>query len=156
VSATYSFTVFGLAQSAGSKRAMPIYRNGPRGRQLATRANGSPMIAVTDDNPKSRDWKNSVRAAAMALNAQLVDGPLRVTMNFFRPRPAGHFGAKGLNKKGRESLYPTIRPDVLKLARGVEDALTGVLYRDDSQIVDERITKNWGEPARVEVTIEEI
>jgi Holliday junction resolvase RusA-like endonuclease len=52
--------------------------------------------------------------------------------------------------------YPTGRPDVLKLARACEDALTGVIWRDDAQIVVERLYKDWGEPARVLVEIEQL
>lgn len=151
-----SFAVFGDAKPAGSKRAMPIYRNGPFGKVLATRANGSPMIAVCDANPKSRDWKNAVASAAReAYDGELLDGPLVVTMSFYRPRPKGHFGKVGLSKAGRESTAPISKPDVLKLARGVEDALTGVIYRDDSQIVHETLIKTWGEPARCEIVVRE-
>jgi Holliday junction resolvase RusA-like endonuclease len=148
------FTVYGKSQPAGSKRAMPIYRNGANGRQLVTRANGSPMIAVTDDNPKSCDWKHAVASAAReAYRGALLDGPLSVSFTFYRVRPKGHFGKHGLNKAGRDAEYPTTKPDVLKLARAVEDALTGIVWRDDSQIVDERIAKEWGEPARVEIVV---
>ncbi len=152
-----TFTVFGEPRPAGSKRAMPIYRNGPRGRQLVTRANGSPMIAVIDDNEKSKDWKQQVAyAARQAYRGELLNGPLRVSLHFYRPRPGGHFGSKGLNKQGRETPAPTTKPDVLKLARGVEDAMSKVIYRDDAQIVAELITKDWGEPARCEIIVEEM
>jgi len=152
-----TFTVFGEPKPAGSKRAMPIYRRGPNGRQLVTRENGSPMIAVIDDNPDSKAWKQQVACAArQAYCGELLDGPLRVSLHFYRPRPKGHFGANGLNKQGRDSLAPTTKPDVLKLARGVEDALSKVIYRDDSQIVAELITKDYGEPARCEVIVEEM
>lgn len=152
-----TFTVYGEAKPAGSKRAMPIYRNGPGGRELARRANGSPMIAVVDDNPKSRDWKNAVASAAReAYSGPLLRGPIKLTLAFFRPRPKGHFGSNGLNKNGRESPRPISKPDLLKLTRGVEDAITGVVWADDSQIVYEVLEKSWGEPARVEITIEEI
>jgi Holliday junction resolvase RusA-like endonuclease len=108
-----------------------------------------------DANPNSKDWKQQVAYAAReAYGGQLLDGPLRVSLQFYRPRPKGHYGAVGLNKKGRESTAPTSKPDVLKLARGVEDACTGIVWRDDAQIVAELITKDWGEPARCEVTIE--
>lgn len=150
-----AFTVFGEAKPAGSKQAMPIYRKGQNGRQLVTRPNGSPVIAVVDDNPKSKDWKQQVaHAAREAYRGELLDCPLRVSFLFYRPRPKGHFGATGLNKKGREAPSPTTKPDVLKLARGVEDALTGVVWRDDSQIVAEMLVKDWGEPARCEIVIE--
>jgi Holliday junction resolvase RusA-like endonuclease len=45
------------------------------------------------------------------------------------------------------------RPDVLKLARAAEDALTGIVWRDDSQIVHETLAKVYGEPERLEVAV---
>jgi Holliday junction resolvase RusA-like endonuclease len=142
-----SFTVLGDAKPAGSKRAFAIKRGGvPTGR-----------IAVMDANPNSKSWKQDVaQAARQAFHGGLIDGPLKVTFKFYRPRPKGHFGANGLNAKGRSSVAPTTKPDVLKLARGVEDACTGIIWRDDAQIVDERLVKEYGEPARCEVTIEEV
>jgi Holliday junction resolvase RusA-like endonuclease len=147
VTETITFTVFGEARPAGSKRAFAIRRGGvPTGR-----------IAVMDANPKAKDWKQQVSCAAReAYAGELLTGPLRVTLQFYRPRPGGHYGANGLNKKGRESIAPTTKPDVLKLARGVEDACTGVIWRDDAQIVAELIVKEWGEPARVEVLVEKL
>jgi Holliday junction resolvase RusA-like endonuclease len=43
----------------------------------------------------------------------------------------------------------------LKLARAAEDALTQVIWRDDSQIVSEVLLKVYADsnPARLEVTI---
>jgi len=151
------FTVYGSSQSAGSKRAMPIYRNGPNGRELVTRANGSPVIAVVDDNKKSKGWKQEVaRAARETYSGELLRGPLQLTLVFYRPRPKGHFGKRGLNKKGLGNPSPIQKPDVLKLARAVEDALTSVVWADDAQIVHEVLEKLYGEPARVEVRIEEL
>lgn len=136
-----AFTVVGKPQPAGSKRAFII----------AGRA------TVTDANAKSRPWKTQVsQVAAQNYTGPLLRGPLKATFVFYAPRPKGHFGAKGLNKKGREARFPTSKPDALKLARGVEDALTGVIYGDDSQIVQEVLQKEYGEPARVEIRIEEI
>jgi Holliday junction resolvase RusA-like endonuclease len=140
-----TFTVHGAAQPAGSKRAFKHARTG--------------AVIVTDANKKSRPWKQEVRnvaATAMLSHGHtnggvLVDGPLRVDMTFYVPRPKGHYGVKGLRPSA--PVYPTTRPDVLKLARGVEDALTGVVYRDDAQIVVESLRKQYGEPARVEVVV---
>lgn len=134
------FTVLGNAQPAGSKRA--FMRPGMK------------FPVVVDDNAKSKPWKAEVAAAAREVyRSDLLTGPLKVRLVFYRPRPAGHYGANGLNKKGRETSAPVTKPDVLKLARGVEDALTSVVWRDDAQIVVEVIEKRWGEPARCEVEI---
>jgi Holliday junction resolvase RusA-like endonuclease len=139
------FTVYGIAQPAGSKRAFVNRKSG--------------KMMVTDANKNSRPWKTEVAAAAhtaMLSHARtqhgtLVDGPLAVTIAFVVPRPKGHFGKKGI--RGSAPSYPAVRPDVLKLARGVEDACTGIVWRDDAQIVVEYLTKVYGEPARCEVTV---
>jgi len=143
---TITFTVLGEAKPAGSKRAFALRKNGV----LTGRA------AVVDANPNSRDWKNAVASAARdAYQGALLDGPLRLSLCFYRPRPKGHFGAKGMNAKGRGSIAPTMKPDCTKLIRGVEDALTGIIWRDDAQIVAQFASKDWGEPARVEIVIEQ-
>lgn len=140
-----TFTVLGDAKPSGSKRAFAVRRNGvPTG-----------QIAVSDANPKAKEWKQEVKhAARQAFTGHLLDVPIKLVLKFFRPRPKGHYGRNGLNSKGRASTAPTSKPDVLKLARGVEDALTGVVWRDDAQIVSETLTKEWGEPARCEITVE--
>jgi Holliday junction resolvase RusA-like endonuclease len=139
--------VHGAAQPAGSKRAFKL---------------GSGAVVVTDANKKATPWKREVAdAAATAMlshaiteNGTLVDGPLSVRMIFYVPRPKGHYGRKGLLPSAPP--YPTKRPDVLKLARAVEDAMTGIVYRDDAQIVREQLVKDYGEPARVEITVERL
>lgn len=138
------FTVYGAAKPAGSKRAFMVGKKG-----------GPQRIVVSDDNPKSRPWKKNVaQVAGEAMNgAPLMEGPLRLSLRFVVPRPASHYGKGGLNKQGRETPRPIRRPDVLKLARAVEDALTGIVWRDDAQIVDEVLRKEYGEPERVEVEV---
>lgn len=146
------FTVIGQPQTAGSKRAFVLRR---RGGEIITRANGSPIVNVTDDNAKSKGWRQTVAwSARQAFSGELLRGALSVEFMFYRPRPKGHFRTNGeLNKAGAEAPHPTTKPDVLKLARAAEDALTGVVWGDDAQIVDERLVKRWGEPARLEVVI---
>lgn len=149
------FTVIGQPQTAGSKRAFVLKR---RDGSLVTRPGGSPVVNVTDDNAKGKDWKRSIAwAARQAFAGELLRGPLRVTFTFYRPRPKGHFRTNGeLNKAGAAALFPTTKPDVLKLARAAEDALTGVIWHDDAQIVEETLLKRWGEPARLDVAIVEL
>jgi crossover junction endodeoxyribonuclease RusA len=140
-----AFTVYGRAQPAGSKRA---FYNKSAGR-----------VIVTDDNKKARPWKAEVADAAQTAmlaesvtgNGVLVDGPLSLELTFVVPRPKGHYGANGVLPSAPS--HPTVRPDVLKLARGVEDACTGIVWRDDSQIVLETLRKEYGEPARCEVVV---
>lgn len=136
--AEVSFTVYGMAQPAGSKTA-GVTKSG--------------KTFVRDSAKKSRPWKTEVaRTAAEAMDgAALLDGPLALTVMFFVPRPKGHFGARGLRPSAPE--YPTVRPDVTKLLRAVEDAVTGIVWRDDAQVVHQTAFKAYGEPARATVTV---
>ena len=82
-----------------------------------------------------------------------------MNMIFVRVRPKGHYGT-GRNAcvlKGWASRkMPTGKPDVLKLGRAVEDAMNGVIYLDDSQIVEEHLSKVYGDTPGVDITITEI
>jgi Holliday junction resolvase RusA-like endonuclease len=136
------FIVFGKPAPAGSKRG--FYNAKAR------------RVIVTDDSKNSRPWKAQISdAAAQAMNGQpLLDGPLMLGLEFYMPRPKGHYGARGLRPSA--PAIPTVKPDLLKLARGVEDALTGIVYRDDAQIAREILDKFYGEPARVEVRVRQL
>lgn len=140
---TVSFTVIGKPEPAGSKRAF--------------RHNGTGRMVVVDANRKAKPWQVAVaRAGAEAMDGgPLLSSAVELRLTFFSPRPKGHYGT-GRNAgtlRSSAPSHPTGRPDVLKLARGVEDALTGVCWRDDAQIVDEHLHKHYGEPPRVEVRI---
>jgi crossover junction endodeoxyribonuclease RusA len=136
--APFTLTVYGKAEPAGSK----ISGMSKSGRRF-----------VRDDNKQSAPWKRVVgQAAGVRMQGrQLLEGPLTMTVRFVVVRPAGHYGKRGLLPSARP--HPTVKPDTTKLVRGVEDALTGIVYRDDSQVVHQVATKLYGEPARVEITI---
>ena len=151
----YSFTVFGEAEPAGSKQAfVPLNK---KTKEPYRRPGGGIVVSVVDANKHSERWKKYVaKIAREEYSGPLFDCPLKVSFIFYRPRPASHFGKLGLNKEGRSNPFPDVAPDVLKLSRGIEDALQGICYVNDSRIVDEDLKKRWGEPARVEITIEEL
>ncbi len=47
-------------------------------------------------------------------------------------------------------------PDVDKLARCALDALSGVVIKDDAQVVELYARKRYGEPERLEVAVHEL
>lgn len=137
--------VYGEAAPAGSKRIVPVgKKDGPK------------FYRSVDANKKAQPWKEKVaREAGLVMQDRpLLRGPLAVSFTFYVRRPKGHFGTRGLRQSAPP--HPTVRPDVLKLARGVEDALTGVIWADDSQVVRELIVKEYDEPERVVVEVWEI
>lgn len=149
-----SFTVHGVAQPAGSKKG------------FVNRSTG--RVIITDDAKKSRPWKAQVSdAAAQAMlepdtdsrvlvSRPLLDGPLLLELTVWINRPKGHYGSgkNALTVRAAAPWAPTVKPDLLKLARGIEDALTGIVYRDDAQIVTETLQKAYTTgSARTEIRI---
>ena len=144
---TVSFTVYGDAKPGGSKKGFVNPKTGG--------------VVIVEDS-KNKPWRQEVAAAGLlARHLQgstpdevplFADGALGVRFTFYRPRPLGHYRTNG-EVRDTAPVFPVTRPDVLKLARLVEDALTSILWRDDSQIVDEHLLKRWGEPARVEIEV---
>lgn len=91
-----------------------------------------------------KPWRQDVRAAAEQWiltrpGLYPMDGPLSVDMVFSMPRPKGHYGT-GRNAgvlKGSAPSYPQGMPDLSKLVRSTEDALTSAgLWKDDSRVVE--------------------
>jgi Holliday junction resolvase RusA-like endonuclease len=140
---TVHFTVLGKPQPAGSKSA---YLNPKTGK-----------INVSDSNKKSRPWKQQVAGAAADQVEEVWTGPLALTVAFYVARPKGHYrtGRNADLLRDSAPVWPTTKPDTTKLLRAVEDALIGVLYRDDAQVVRQVVTKHYVDdtPERCEVMV---
>ena len=52
-------------------------------------------------------------------------------------------------------MNPIKRPDADNIAKIVLDALNGIAYKDDSQIVDLSVPKRYSDKPRVEIFIEQ-
>lgn len=164
---SYSFTVFGEPQPAGSKQAFPLLDKkricncGPvHGPLPHRRPSGSIIINVTDDNPDTKAWKNRVsKTAREEYSGPLLTGFVSLECVFYLPRPKSHFGigANANRLKPSAPALPGVRPDVDKLLRSVGDGLTqsSKVYVDDKLIVDMIGRKRYGNP-RVEITIAEV
>jgi crossover junction endodeoxyribonuclease RusA len=151
---TIAFTVFGTPQQVGSKNSyVPLDKSGNPYR----RKGGGVMVQTTDQNKKARPWMAAVRSeAAAAYRGELLQGPVMVTARFYFSRPAAHYGAKGIKPKFAGE-YCTKVPDLDKLLRAVGDAMSGIIYGDDKQVVryGDETCKYWtAEQERCEIVIE--
>jgi hypothetical protein len=174
------FEVAGKAITQGSKMPfVPSYGDGTPVRRHTKSCPGSksknqahhyasipcrcPVMAnVVDDNDGPLgNWRDTIgfHARVAMGDREVFDGLCRATFVFVKPRPAAHYGS-GRNErilKDSAPAAPGKRPDALKLARAVEDAMTGIVYVDDSLIVTEVIAKRYcsrWETERVEVRVE--
>jgi Holliday junction resolvase RusA-like endonuclease len=142
----FELFVPGVPQPAGSKKAVPVF-NRHTG-QYVRAASGRPIVNVVDDAKRSRPWKSHISAmVANAWRGAPLDEPLSLSIVFTMPRPASHYG----RRRGVRYLKPsaprfhTSKPDATKLLRCAEDALLGVLLKDDSRVAESHVRKVYGE-----------
>lgn len=121
----------------------------PKGSSRAVLFGGRPHIvpnSSTANARQQRSWVKAVRDAAKeavpSIELPFVNKALYVTITFHVPRP-----------KTVKRLFPSTRPDIDKTARTTLDALTGIVFDDDSRIVDLTLSKRWAEPGREGATI---
>lgn len=129
------YVILGRPESGGSKTSWAHPKTG--------------RIITRDANPNADAWKNTVKQQVMLerRNAPLLEGPLFLYARFYRKRSASHFTSTGslTAKASREWSQFTMAPDATKLLRPFEDALTGMVWGDDSQIVQQFVAKSWGD-----------
>lgn len=108
------------------------------------------------DPEKSRNYKAYVKLlATQAMKEQcfeMIEGPCSLDILAFFEVP------KSKSKKFREAAlsgleYPTKKPDLSNIVKGIEDALNGLAYKDDALIVKLGVVKLYSEIPRVEVTL---
>lgn len=148
------FTVHGTALPAGSKQSYPVLDK--HGEPVRTKT-GRILTRAKHSNPKTKGWMDRVANIAREhYGGPLLNGPIWLRICFYRIRPKSHYGSGRNATKLKPSApgYPTTRPDSLKLGRAIEDALSGVIWRDDSQVVEHEISKVWGNSERVYIAIE--
>lgn len=127
--AEFELTVHGLPAPQGSKKYVGHRFSNKYGKELPV---------LVESSKKVDPWRRNVAKAAMtARPLELFDGPLVADMVFSMPRPKGHFGTGRNAGSLRPSapLVPFVMPDLSKLARSTEDALKGIVWRDDSLVV---------------------
>ena len=137
------FFVPGIPQPGGSKRGFIIRRK-----------SGKQGIAMADTNPKAKSWRQDVAFAAAEHFPKPIEGPIEFSFEFQMLRPNGHSGKKGL--RAGAPAFPTTRPDCTKLTRSTEDALKGIAWGDDSQVVTQTVTKRYAERPGCIIRIEAV
>ncbi len=135
-----SFFVPGIPKPAGSKRA---FFNPKTHKPIVVDSSGKP----------GKDWRGDVKRIAMDhWRDDPVDYCVSLQLWFQMPRPKAHYNSKGKLRDSAPFWCPK-RPDVGKLARAVEDALTGIIWKDDSQIVTATLDKHYDEKPGVWINV---
>ena len=102
------------------------------------------------------DWKAAVAFGAREVfHGEPLLEALVLHLLFTRTRPKSHFGT-GKNAgilKASAPDSPSSKPDLTKLVRAVEDSLTGIVWKDDAQVVEQWNRKEFGASPGVLVQI---
>ena len=117
----WAFEVRGTPQPKGSARAFVR-----KGRAI-----------VTSDNPAVRRWEDTIRFVLQDWPHGILTGSVSLVMMFTLVRP------RSVSAKRRP--FPTVKPDLSKLYRGAEDAMTGIVFADDAQVIEALVGKVYGE-----------
>ena len=134
------FFVAGTPKPQGSKRG---FVHPSTKRVILTEAAGAAL----------KDWRHDVKLTAMSrMNGKDMVVPptaVRLMVLFVLPRPVSL-------PKTKPTPLAVKKPDTDKLVRAIGDALTGVVYADDSQVVslyaDKRVAELGEQPgARITV-----
>lgn len=103
------------------------------------------------------DWRQAIATEArLAMGSRpMLEGPVVIHARFTWPRPKSHRSSSG-GLRPTAPFSKTTPPDIDKASRALLDALTGVVYRDDAQVVRLDAGKSFDDVAPgVEITIEE-
>ena len=143
------------------------------GKAIAFRVHGQPAPqgsksrnrygAMYESSANQPAWREAVKTAAMnaarVLRWETVPRgvPVELWVTFWFARPASHYGT-GRNVGVLKPNAPTFKasaPDLSKLIRATEDALTDAgIWHDDAQVVLTVDDKRYGQPgADVRVVI---
>lgn len=107
--------------------------------------------------PATKEYEASVRYAYLnALDDDdpiMLEGPIRCRIEAVFRIPPSYSRKKHTDCiEGR--LQPTGKPDCDNIVKAILDALNGVAYKDDSQVVDVSIIKRYGEIGFATVELE--
>ena len=110
----FTCRVYGTPASQGSKRHV--------GRGI-----------MIESSKKLKPWREAVKFAALEKLCLLIDGPVTLSVTFYFLRP-----------KTSKRPYPSVAPDLSKLIRSTEDALTDVgVWYDDALVVSTTAHKRY-------------
>jgi crossover junction endodeoxyribonuclease RusA len=104
------------------------------------------VVRTKQDSKHLKSFVSAVRWAARVARVPLVPKGRGVTLSvvYSFARPKG---------RDRWRADPCVRPDVDKLSRALLDALTGVAYHDDGQVVALSVRKIYAPMVRARVIV---
>lgn len=112
---------------------------------------------VMYDPGKSKDYKRYVALVASQYRPlQLIEQAVSLSVKVFRPIPGSWSKVKQASAHNG-LILPTCKPDLSNYIKGIEDAIEGIILKNDSQVVNYADSGKWySHNPRIEVEIREV
>jgi Holliday junction resolvase RusA-like endonuclease len=127
----------------------------PVGKQRARYAKrGNFVQAYTPE--KTRSYEALIKDAARQAmgSSSPLDTPVSLYL-YIRVQIPASATKKRLQAIASGDEKPTKKPDASNILKSVEDGMNGVVYKDDSQIVNIHVTKVYSSQAGVDICVKE-
>ena len=140
MSATVYFVVYGNPVGKGRPRATS--RGGFVRMYTDAKTLGFESAVADEARIAMRDW-------------QAFETPMQLQLSAY------YYIPKSWSKKKRQmamdgEIHPQVKPDLDNVMKAVLDAMNGVVYVDDSQVINMVATKRYSSDPRVEVYLHEV
>lgn len=136
-------TIFIKGKPEGKARARTFYDRRAR-----------KMVSVTPAQTKT--YEEYIRWCYTEQGGQhFGDKPVQVGIKAFYEIPKS-FSKKKKEAAAAREIYPTTKPDCDNIIKVVLDALNGLAYDDDKQVVSVSCEKYYGETGYLRITVQEI
>ena len=122
-----------------------------KGRPRAAKR-GKHITLYTPEKTVSYEGKVALAASQAMVGRQLLDGPVVVCLDIHMPVPAS-WSRKARAEALADIAPPAKKPDADNVLKAICDAINGVVWIDDVQVVDCVIRKRYRETPGVQVEI---
>ena len=136
-----------IAKAADDLRCYEFFVPGPpvakqRARTVTRSAHGPLPFARTYTPAKTENYQAFVRGCALVGIRAPIDGPITVWLEVRLAVP-GSWSEKRKRRAHGGLIAATKRPDLDNVAKSILDAVNGLAWRDDAQIVGLHVTKEY-------------
>ena len=94
----------------------------------------------------------AVHQCGLTYDNTLYAGPVEIIVTERREPPSRWSKAKRLLAFAGE-IMPIVKPDTDNILKIIKDALTGLMWIDDAQVVSDKVAKVYADAANVEVIV---
>ena len=127
----------------------------PVGKQRARYARrGNHVMAYTPEKTRTYESLIKDKATKAMGSSEPLNTPVSLYLYIRVPIPASAT-KKRLEAISKGDEKPIKKPDASNILKSVEDGMNGVVYKDDSQIVNIHVTKVYSIQAGVDVCVKE-